>query len=164
NPSAKIQPDVLPWASQEANDCYAEFARVVEAHVDEHQGSGDYLARCAETAVRLATIRAAGRGGPRARGDPSDIRWGGGEAGEGGQSPGRGRARFPAAERTQRDDGEDPGLRPTQASRDAARHPAVSQGSPTQPGRQGHPAPVGRSWRGRVAGGCIPAHRKVARV
>jgi len=40
NPSAKIQPDVLPWASQDASDRYTEFTRVVEAHVDEYQGSG----------------------------------------------------------------------------------------------------------------------------
>ena len=59
NPSARIQPEILAWASKEASDCYTEFTRVVEDHVDEHQGSGAYLARCAETAVRLATIRAA---------------------------------------------------------------------------------------------------------
>src|SRR5262245_10474912 len=86
NPSAKIQPDVLPWSSQEANDCYTEFTRVVEAHVDEHQGSGDYLARCAETAVRLATIRAAGRSGRGARVDLSDIEWGVGVAWTAGQA------------------------------------------------------------------------------
>ena len=86
NPSAKIQPDILPWASQEANDCYTEFTRVVEDHVDEHQGSGAYLARCAETAVRLATIRAAGRWGRGARVDLSDIEWGVGVAWTAGQA------------------------------------------------------------------------------
>jgi hypothetical protein len=86
NPSAKIEPDVLPWASQEANDCYTEFTRVVEDHVDEHQGSGAYLARCAETAVRLATIRAAGRWGRGARVDLSDIEWGVGVAWTAGQA------------------------------------------------------------------------------
>ena len=86
NPSARIQPEILPWASKEANDCYAEFTRVVEDHVDEHQGSGAYLARCAETAVRLATIRAAGRWGRGARVDLSDIEWGVGVAWTAGQA------------------------------------------------------------------------------
>jgi hypothetical protein len=86
NPSAKIEPDVLPWASQGANDCYTEFTRVVEDHVDEHQGSGAYLARCAETAVRLATIRAAGRWGRGARVGLSDIEWGVGVAWTAGQA------------------------------------------------------------------------------
>ena len=86
NPSARIQPEILPWASKEANDCYAEFTRLVEAHVDEHLGSGAYLARCAETAVRLATIRAAGRWGRGARVDLSDIEWGVGVAWTAGQA------------------------------------------------------------------------------
>ena len=153
NPSARIQPEILPWASKEANDCYTEFTRVVEDHVDEHQGSGAYLARCAETAVRLATIRAAGRWGRERQSRPFGHRVGRRRGVDGGPSPGRGRAGFPAAERTRRDDGEDPGLRPTQASREAARHPAVPQGPPAQQGHQGHPEPVGRSRRGRVARG-----------
>ena len=86
NPSARIQPEILPWASNEANDCYTGFTRVVEDHVDEHQGSGAYLARCAETAVRLATIRAAGRWGRGARIDLSDIEWGIGLAWTAGQA------------------------------------------------------------------------------
>ena len=86
NPSARIQPEILPWASKEANDCYADFTRVVEDHVDEHQGSGAYLARCAETAVRLATIRAAGRWGRGASIDLSDIEWGVGVAWTAGQA------------------------------------------------------------------------------
>jgi hypothetical protein len=59
---------------------------MVEDHVDEHQGSGAYLARCAETAVRLATIRAAGRWGRGARVDLSDIEWGVGMAWTAGQA------------------------------------------------------------------------------
>ena len=86
NPSARIQPEILPWASKEANDCYTDFTRVVEDHVDEHQGSGAYLARCAETAVRLATIRAAGRWGRSAGVDLSDIEWGVGVAWTAGQA------------------------------------------------------------------------------
>ena len=86
NPNAKLQPDILPWASEEAGNCYAEFTRLVEAHVDEHPGSGAYLARCAETAVRLATIRAAGRWGRGARVDLSDIEWGVGVAWTAGQA------------------------------------------------------------------------------
>ena len=86
NPNARIQPEILPWASEEAGNCYAEFTRLVEAHVDEHLGSGAYLARCAETAVRLATIRAAGRWGRGARVDLSDIEWGVGVAWTAGQA------------------------------------------------------------------------------
>jgi hypothetical protein len=86
NPGARIQPEILPWANKEANDCYADFTRMVEDHVDEHQGSGAYLARCAETAVRLATIRAAGRWGRGARVDLSDIEWGVGMAWTAGQA------------------------------------------------------------------------------
>ena len=40
-----------------------------------------YLGRIAEMAVRLATIRAAGRGGPAAQVDLSDMEWGAGVAG-----------------------------------------------------------------------------------
>ena len=69
-----------------ANDCYAEFTRVVEAHVDEHQGSEAYLARCAETAVRLATIRAAGRWGRGASIELGDIEWGVGVSWTAGQA------------------------------------------------------------------------------
>ena len=86
NPSARIQPEILPWASKEAHHCYSDFTRVVEDHVDGHQGSGAYLARCAETAVRLATIRAAGRWGRGASIDLSDIEWGVGVAWTAGQA------------------------------------------------------------------------------
>ena len=86
NPNARLQPEILPWASEEAGNCYAEFTRLVEAHVDEHLGSGAYLARCAETAVRLATIRAAGRWGRGARVDLLDIEWGVGVAWTAGQA------------------------------------------------------------------------------
>src|SRR5262249_37039412 len=100
NPKAKLQPEILPWASEEAGNCYAEFTRLVEAHVDEHLGSGAYLARCAETAVRLATIRAAGRWGRGARVDLSDIEWGVGVAWPAGQAPAAARQDFlPHAER-----------------------------------------------------------------
>jgi hypothetical protein len=86
NPNARLQPEILPWASEEAGNCYAEFTRLVEAHVDEHLGSGAYLARCAETAVRLATIRAAGRWGRGASIDLDDIEWGVGVAWTAGQA------------------------------------------------------------------------------
>ena len=59
---------------------------MVEAHVDEHQGSEAYLARCAETAVRLATIRAAGRWGRGASIELGDIEWGVGVSWTAGQA------------------------------------------------------------------------------
>ena len=96
---------------QGALDCYMDLVRLIEQHVDEHQGSAAYLARCSETAVRLATIRAAGRWGHGASVDLSDMEWGVGLAWTATQALAERRAGFPAAERTRRDDGEDP--RPT---------------------------------------------------
>jgi hypothetical protein len=76
NPQMAYAPDVLPWASNRARDCYADFGRVVEGHIDEHPDSAPYLARCVETGIRLATIRAAGRWGRGATVDLDDMEWG----------------------------------------------------------------------------------------
>jgi hypothetical protein len=80
NPEMAYVPDVLPWASNQSRDHYADFGRMVEQHIDEHPGEAPYLARCAETSIRLATIRAAGRWGRGGSVDLDDIEWGAGIA------------------------------------------------------------------------------------
>jgi hypothetical protein len=76
DPEVAFVPDVLPWASEQAKACYADFVRMLDAHMDERSWTKPYLARVGETAIRLATIRAAGRWGPGASIDLSDIEWG----------------------------------------------------------------------------------------
>jgi Bifunctional DNA primase/polymerase, N-terminal/Protein of unknown function (DUF3987) len=80
NPEVRYVPEVLPWASTQAEACFADFARMVEQHTDEHPDSAPYLARCIETSIRLATIRAAGRWGRGGTVDLEDMEWGAGIA------------------------------------------------------------------------------------
>jgi hypothetical protein len=80
NPEVAYLPEVLPWAGTGARACYADFARMVEDHIDEHPSSAPYTARCVETSIRLATIRAAGRWGRGAKVDLDDMEWGTGVA------------------------------------------------------------------------------------
>jgi hypothetical protein len=80
DPEAPYRPDVLPWASKQALNCYMEFVELIEQHSDLQPDSTAYLARCSETAIRLATIRAAGRWGHGATVDLSDMEWGAGLA------------------------------------------------------------------------------------
>jgi hypothetical protein len=78
NPEVAFVPDVLPWQSQQAKTCYRDFERMRDDYLDSHSGTKPYLARCGEIAIRLATIRAAGRGGPNASIGLSDVEWGAG--------------------------------------------------------------------------------------
>jgi hypothetical protein len=71
----------LPWANNQTHDCYRELTQWVERELDNDMSKQAYLGRIAEMAVRLATIRAAGRGGPAAQVDLSDMEWGAGVAG-----------------------------------------------------------------------------------
>jgi hypothetical protein len=80
DPKAMHTPDILPWANPAAEACYMDFTKMVEAHIDEHSDTAPYLARCIETSIRLATIRAAGRWGRGASVDYSDMEWGAGIA------------------------------------------------------------------------------------
>jgi hypothetical protein len=80
NPEISFTPDILPWASQQARTCYFDFTRMVTQHTDDHPDSAPYIARCVETSIRLATIRAAGRWGRGASVDLSDMEWGAGVA------------------------------------------------------------------------------------
>jgi hypothetical protein len=80
DPETAHTPDILPWASNQARDCYVDFGRTAQEHIDEHPCSAAYLARCVETGIRLATIRAAGRWGRGGSVDLDDIEWGAGIA------------------------------------------------------------------------------------
>jgi hypothetical protein len=80
NPEVAYVPEVLQWATPGAHACYTDFSRMVGDQIDEHPDSAPYLARCVETSIRLATIRAAGRWGRGAKVDLSDMEWGAGIA------------------------------------------------------------------------------------
>jgi hypothetical protein len=73
---ANREPDTRPWASQAAEDLYMDFARSVEKKIENEPSLESFIARSAEIAVRLATIRAVGRWGYDAKVDVEDIRWG----------------------------------------------------------------------------------------
>jgi hypothetical protein len=75
DPVARYNPDILPWTNEQASTCYVEFTRMVDDYTGARMDMAPYLARCAETAVRLATIRAAGRWGYGASVDLSDMEW-----------------------------------------------------------------------------------------
>lgn len=75
DPTRPYTPDILPWASPAAHDCYRELSRTVEHYSDDNPEIGNSLKRTAETAVRLATIRAAGRWCYGAGIDLSDMEW-----------------------------------------------------------------------------------------
>jgi hypothetical protein len=76
--SAPLEPEVLPWANNQALDAYKDFSRFVDDKGDKRPDIRDFISRCAETAIRLATIRAAGRWGRGATVDLSDMEWGAG--------------------------------------------------------------------------------------
>jgi hypothetical protein len=69
-------PDIRPWASQAAQDVYTEYARHIEKRMDQEPELEPFIARAGEIAVRLATIRAAGRWCHHAEVDASDMEWG----------------------------------------------------------------------------------------
>jgi hypothetical protein len=75
DPTIMLKPHILPWASCNARVCFADFQKAIDQKADMPE-VGVYYARCAEMAIRLATIRAAGRQGCGARVDFDDMRWG----------------------------------------------------------------------------------------
>jgi hypothetical protein len=80
NPEIAFVPEILPWATEHASECNCEFERTRDESMDSEPELRPYIARAGEIAIRLATIRAAGRWGPGARIDQSDshrsIRYG----------------------------------------------------------------------------------------
>jgi hypothetical protein len=80
DPKIEYSPDILPWASNAARAVFEDLDRSVERSTDERPDTEPYVARCAEIAVRLATIRAAGRWCHGAKVDASDMTWAAGLA------------------------------------------------------------------------------------
>jgi hypothetical protein len=68
-------PDVLPWADEQAATCYRDFEHQRDLYMDESPELKAYIARIGEIAIRLATIRAAGRWGVGSGIDCSDMEW-----------------------------------------------------------------------------------------
>jgi hypothetical protein len=81
DPGTHFIPHILPWADERAHDCYRELIRWVDRELESDMSKQAYLGRIAETAIRLATIRAAGHSGPRAQINLLDMEWGAGVAG-----------------------------------------------------------------------------------
>ena len=75
NPAIAFEPDILPWATAQASVSYCEFERMRDKYMDSEPELRPYIARAGEIAIRLATIRAAGRWGPGASIDQSDMEW-----------------------------------------------------------------------------------------
>jgi len=86
DPTIAFVPDVLPWASEQAAATYHDFERMRDQSMDDEPQLKPYIARVGEMAVRLATIRAAGRCGPGAAIDQADMEWGAGIAWTAGQA------------------------------------------------------------------------------
>ena len=76
NPTHDFAPQTLPWHGAEAKGVYEDFSRHVEGRMRADQGEAPFLARTAEMAVRMATIRAAGRWGHVAAVGADDMEWG----------------------------------------------------------------------------------------
>jgi hypothetical protein len=80
----------LPWANagcdNEAEEVYRQLSKRIKCEIaagcdddpsqDVSQDANQYLRLVPEQAVRLATIRAAGRDGHRAKVDVGDMTWG----------------------------------------------------------------------------------------
>jgi hypothetical protein len=79
-PELHFNPQVLPWGDRGARDCYCDLMQWVERELDDDMSKQAYLGRMAETALRLATIRAAGRIGRAAMVELADMEWGAGLA------------------------------------------------------------------------------------
>jgi hypothetical protein len=80
DPGVKFKPYILPWTDRYAKECYRDLTQRIERELGDNASTEPYLGRVAETAVRLATIRAAGRLGNRAGIELADMEWGAGLA------------------------------------------------------------------------------------
>jgi len=78
NTNLNPRPDARPWASPAAESAYRDFSCCIEERIDQEPGLDHFVGRSAEMAVRLATIRAAGRwvGNYDFSVDLSDMQWG----------------------------------------------------------------------------------------
>jgi hypothetical protein len=75
----------LPWANKAAEKEYLDFTRMVDDRIDQDPALRPFFARTAETAIRLATIRAAGYRFRTATVTLEDVHWGAGIAWTAGQ-------------------------------------------------------------------------------
>jgi hypothetical protein len=78
NPDADVEHDVAGWGSKSAEDTWLAFEEEMETAIEKDQRKQGFYQRCAEIAIRLATIRAAGRR-PTNHGlkvGLSDVEWG----------------------------------------------------------------------------------------
>jgi len=77
NKDLQADPDVRTWANDRAKAGYKSFKTSIEDRMYGDDGLGAFLGRSAEIAVRLATIRGAGRhvGNYDFKVDESDIEW-----------------------------------------------------------------------------------------
>lgn len=72
----EVNPTIIPWENEAAHAVYKLLGKTIELMGDEQPDTVDFFARTAEMAVRLATIRAAGRFpyGPKV--SVEDMKWG----------------------------------------------------------------------------------------
>jgi hypothetical protein len=72
----EVNPTIIPWEDEAAHAVYKLLGKTIELMGDEQPETVDFFARTAEMAVRLATIRAAGRFpyGPKV--SVEDMKWG----------------------------------------------------------------------------------------
>jgi hypothetical protein len=70
----------LHWADAAAEKEYLDFARMIDDRIDQDPALRPFLIRAAETAIRLATIRAVGIGYQSATVTVDDVYWGAGIA------------------------------------------------------------------------------------
>lgn len=68
--------DVIPWASPDVSAARVEFANAVEEESEKHPERAAFLARTAEMAVRLATIRAVSMDPAYPAVSMDDLDWG----------------------------------------------------------------------------------------
>jgi hypothetical protein len=70
----------LAWANTAAEKEYLDFANMIDDRIDQDPALRPFFARAAETAIRLATIRAAGDQLQAATVSANDVHWGAGIA------------------------------------------------------------------------------------
>jgi hypothetical protein len=61
NGNANVEHDVADWGSKSAEDTWLAFEEEMETAIEKDQRKQGFYQRCAEIAIRLATIRAAGK-------------------------------------------------------------------------------------------------------
>lgn len=76
DPNLDPEPELLPWDGDVTKRAFHDLEKHVEADMDARPEVASFIARTAEIALRLATIRAAGRLGRGAVIALEDVEWG----------------------------------------------------------------------------------------